>query len=104
MAEPLVVKQELASTRWMALASASVGWMFDAMDLQLFTLILFPCVSELIATHDQGQVAWIAGLIMACKLAAWGLDGIVFGVVADRIGRSRTMVVTISPRLCPFAA
>jgi MFS family permease len=95
MAEPSGVKQELASTRWMALASASLGWMFDAMDLQLFTLILFPCVSELIATHDQGQVAWIAGLIMACKLAAWGLGGIVFGVVADRIGRSRTMVVTV---------
>jgi MFS family permease len=32
---------------------------------------------------------------MACKLAAWGLGGIVFGVVADRIGRSRTMVVTV---------
>jgi MFS family permease len=42
-----------------------------------------------------GLVAYTGGSILACKLFAWGLGGIVFGVVADRIGRSRTMIVTV---------
>jgi MFS family permease len=82
-------------SRWASLISACLGWMFDAMDLQIFTLILFPSVSELIGTRDPGQVAWTGGIILACKLVAWGLGGIVFGVVADRIGRSRTMIITV---------
>jgi hypothetical protein len=33
---------------WASLASASAAWMFDAMDLQIFTLVLFPSVSDLV--------------------------------------------------------
>jgi MFS family permease len=80
---------------WASLISACLGWMFDALDLQIFTLILFPCVSDLIGTTNAGAVAYTGGLILACKLVAWGLGGIAFGVVADRIGRSKTMVATV---------
>lgn len=65
------------------------------MDLQIFTLILFPSVSDLIGSTNSGLVAYTGGLILACKLVAWGFGGIVFGVVADRIGRSRTMIITV---------
>ena len=99
-AEPSLTPQ-LASadsipwTAWLALISAGLAWMFDAMDLQIVTLVLFPTVSSLIGSTDQGQVAATGGLIITCKILAWGLGGIVFGVVADRIGRARTMVVTV---------
>jgi len=95
MADLVAAETRQASSRWPSLASACLGWMFDAMDLQIFTLILFPCVSELIGSRDPGQVAWYGGIILACKLVAWGLGGIVFGVVADRIGRARTMIITV---------
>jgi MFS family permease len=95
MAGPAIALSQRAGSRWTALISACLGWMFDAMDLQIFTLILFPSVSELIGTRDQGQVAWTAGIILACKLVAWGLGGIVFGVITDRLGRSRTMIITV---------
>jgi MFS family permease len=80
---------------WTALASAFLGWMFDAMDLQIFTLILFPSVSELVGTRVPAVIASYGGLIVAIKLFAWGLGGILFGVVADRVGRSRTMMITV---------
>ena len=80
---------------WLALISAFLSWMFDAMDLQLFTMILFPSVSELLGTHDIGTVAGTGGLIVAIKLFAWGIGGVVFGVVADRVGRARTMALTV---------
>jgi MFS family permease len=80
---------------WLALGSACLGWMFDSMDLNLFTLILFPTVSDLIGSSNSASVAAIGGTVVAIKLFAWGLGGILFGVVADRIGRSRTMIITI---------
>jgi MFS family permease len=83
------------SRPWGALVSSFLSWMFDAMDLQLFTMILFPSVSELLGSHDVGRIAGIGGIIVACKLFAWGLGGIVFGVIADRIGRARTMAITV---------
>jgi len=85
-------------TRWViraSLASACLGWMFDAMDLGIFTLILYPSVSELIGTTDPALVAYTGGSILASKLLAWGLGGIAFGVIADRVGRSRTMIATV---------
>jgi len=87
--------QPIAWVAWASLLSACMGWMFDAMDLQIFTLILFPSVSELIGSANPGLVAYTGGLILAWKLIAWGVGGIAFGVVADRIGRSKTMIITV---------
>jgi MFS family permease len=80
---------------WASLASACLAWMFDAMDLTIFTLILVPSVGELIGSTDPGLVAHTGGFILACKLLAWGAGGIAFGVVTDRIGRARTMAITV---------
>jgi MFS family permease len=65
------------------------------MDLQVFTLLLVPSVSSLLGTTDAAQVAATGGVIVACKLFAWGIGGVVFGVIADRIGRARTMTITV---------
>src|SRR5215470_12481869 len=80
---------------WPSFGSASLAWMFDAMDLAIFTLVLFPAVSELIGSTEPGAVAYTGGLILAGKLLAWGLGGIAFGVVADRVGRAKTMMMTV---------
>jgi len=80
---------------WLALASGFLGWMFDSIDLNLFTLVLFPSVTQLTGSTNGAEVAEVGGYIMAAKLFCWGIGGMVFGVVADRIGRTRTMVMTI---------
>jgi hypothetical protein len=41
---------------WAALASACAAWMFDAMDLQIFTLVLFPSVSDLVGTANPASL------------------------------------------------
>jgi MFS family permease len=83
------------SQQWLPLISAGLAWLFDATDLQIFTVVLFPSVSALIGSTDSGRVAGIGGIIVACKLLSWGVGGIVFGVVADRVGRARTMLITV---------
>lgn len=85
----------LTRYQWLALISAFLGWMFDSMDLNLFTLVLFPSVSELIGSTNAAEVSKIGSWIIAIKLLTWGLGGVVFGVAADRLGRARVMAITI---------
>lgn len=87
--------QSITTYQWLTLVSAFLGWAFDSMDLNLFTLVLVPSVSELTGARDPGTIAHIGGIILAIKLFFWGIGGIIFGVVADRVGRARTMIITI---------
>ncbi|MFT4095628.1 MAG: MFS transporter [Rhodoblastus sp.] len=87
--------QAITTYQWLTLVSAFLGWAFDSMDLNLFTLVLVPSVSELTGARDPGAIAHIGGIILAIKLFCWGIGGIIFGVVADRVGRARTMIITI---------
>lgn len=89
------VDEQLTGHHWLVLFSAFTGWMFDAADLNLFTLVLFPSVAQLTGLTKVPEIAQIGGYIMAIKIFCWGIGGILFGVVADRWGRARTMVVTI---------
>jgi MFS family permease len=90
-----IAQGSIPRTAWLALASGFLGWMFDAMDINIFTMVLFPSMRELLGSSNPAVIAQGGGLIIALKLAGWGLGGIMFGVVADRIGRSRTLVITI---------
>ncbi|MDE2167499.1 MAG: MFS transporter [Alphaproteobacteria bacterium] len=81
--------------QWLVLWSAFLGWLFDSMDLNLFLLVLFPSVGHLINSSHPAEIARIGGYIVGIKLFCWGIGGIFFGVVADRVGRSRTMVITV---------
>ena len=79
---------------WIVLASAFVGWMFDAMDLHLFTMVMLPALRDLLGPSAR-NLPEIGGLIVGAKLLSWGLGGIIFGVLADRMGRARVMLATM---------
>jgi len=94
--QPAVIHTDQASrVIWISFFSACLAWMFDAMDLTIFTLVIFPSVSELIGSADAGAVAYTGGLILAGKLLTWGLGGIIFGVITDHSGRAKTMIITV---------
>jgi MFS family permease len=88
--------RELTGYHWFVLAVASMGWMFDTMAQQLFNLARKPAIKELLgagvsdATVDQ-QAAWATSIFMI----GWALGGVFFGVLGDRMGRAKTMTVTI---------
>jgi MFS family permease len=86
---------KLSKYQWLTLISAFLGWMFDSMDLNLFTLVLVPSVSELLHSTNAAEVSKIGSLIISGKLLTWGIGGVLFGVAADRLGRSRVMAWTI---------
>ena len=69
--------------------------MFDGMDASIFVLVLFPALSELLNTKSHSVVGMHGSYILATFMVGWAIGGIGFGVLADYIGRARTLVYTI---------
>jgi MFS family permease len=85
------------TTKYQKLAfwSAFLGYIFDCMDLNIFTLVLVPSMRELLQTTDRDLIQQSGSIVIAVKLICWGAGGVLFGIIADRFGRARTLVVTI---------
>lgn len=84
------------SRRWLILFVAWLGWVFDIMDTALFNFAKVPMLTEMLgeAGYKQRGPA-VEGLIQTIFIVGWAIGGLVFGILADRWGRSRTMILTI---------
>ena len=95
---------------WFVLAVAALGWLFDCLDQQLFVLARPAAMKELvaadIAARGPGQPVLspmdiktmesdYSGTVTAVFLMGWAIGGLIFGVLGDRIGRAKTMMITI---------
>jgi MFS family permease len=89
----------LTRYHWFVLIVAALGWLFDCLDQQLFNLARKPAMETLLATADAAAdpkaVDFFGGLSTCIFLAGWATGGLIFGVVGDRIGRAKTMMITI---------
>jgi len=95
LAGPFGRTVETTAYQKLAFWSAFLGYMFDCMDLNMFTLVLVPCMRELLQTNDRALVLQAGSVVIAVKLMCWGIGGVLFGIVADRFGRARTLFATI---------
>jgi MFS family permease len=75
--------------QWRVLAAAKAGWMLDAMDFMLYAM----AIGSLRTHFGFGDAA--AGLAGTITLACSAVGGLLFGVVADRFGRTRALMATI---------
>ena len=80
---------------WHAVAAAWLGMAFDAMNTMMYFIIMYPALSELLHTTNSTNIGWYGGVIMAIFTIGWGIGSVLFGFVADRIGRVKTMTGTI---------
>jgi MFS family permease len=88
--------RELTRYHWFVLVVAALGWIFDTMDQQLFNLARMPALTDLLHTSPgDPQVKHMAGITTMIFMIGWATGGIVFGVMGDRIGRAKTMALTI---------
>src|SRR5271156_1869090 len=76
---------------WFVFVVATLGWMFDTMDQQLFNIARTPAIRKL----QPDSVALYSGYATSIFLIGWGTGGLIFGVLGDLIGRARSMVLTI---------
>jgi MFS family permease len=86
----------LTGYHWLVLTVAALGWAFDTMDQWLYVLARQPAMAELLkAAPEDPKVASYAGIVQAIFLFGWATGGFLFGIVGDKWGRTRTMIVTI---------
>ncbi len=84
----------------MVLFVAWLGWVFDAMDATIYALVLHPALQELLrptagAAPSAEIIGWYGGIVFAIFLIGWAAGGVCFGVMADRFGRTKTLMLTI---------
>src|SRR5437899_647333 len=93
--------RELNSYHWFVLVVAALGWLFDTMDQQLFNLARVPALRDLVSLPDVESAvnvarrAEYAGYATSIFLIGWATGGIAFGIMGDRVGRAKTMLLTI---------
>jgi MFS family permease len=75
--------------QWNTFRSAYLGWALDIMDLMLFAMVIKHVGAEL--GFDKSA----AGIVVSATLLATAAGGLVFGYLADRIGRAKSMMLSI---------
>ena len=92
---PIQLLRQATTEQRRTLLAASLGWMLDAFDAMLYALVL---------THvmrDLGMSKATSGLLYTLTLLASGMGGVLFGFLADRVGRKRALMLSIRARLRP---
>jgi MFS family permease len=112
---------QLNRYQWTVLFAAWLGWGFDIFDGLLFNYVAPNCVPTLLGFHlpidpqnldlvlkVKQQTLYWNGLITSILLVGWAVGGVVFGYICDRIGRTKTLLITmlfyaIGTFCCAFA-
>ena len=81
-----------------ALWAAWGGWTMDGMDSFILSLVLVPALREVLPRSGiaatTANVGYYSGLLFALFMIGWGA-ALVWGPVADRFGRARTLILSI---------
>lgn len=104
---------DMNAYQWTVVFAAWLGWGFDVFDGLLFNFVAPTAVPTLLGIaigtpEARSATALWVGALSAILLLGWAVGGIAFGWVADRIGRTRTLLLTMAlyslgTALCAFA-
>ena len=104
---------DLTGYQWTVVFAAWLGWGFDVFDGLLFNFVAPNCVPALLGIpigtpEARSATLFWTGVLTSLLLIGWALGGTLFGKVADRLGRTRTLLITmviysIGTALCAVA-
>jgi MFS family permease len=87
---------ELTRYHWFVLIVAALGWLFDTMDQQLFNLARNPAITELLGSQaSKTEIDKYGAYATSIFIVGWATGGLFFGILGDRIGRAKVMLLTI---------
>ncbi len=93
-------REGVTGYQWLVLFVAWLGWVFDSMDSTIYAIVLHPALTELLdpiagRAADSDTIGWYGGIIFSIFLIGWATGGVLFGMLADRFGRTKTLIFTI---------
>ena len=75
--------------------ASNIGWMFDGYETYALILMVGVALHQLLVPSQFAQIPAYAGTVIGITLLGWGVGGFIGGVLADYIGRRRTMILAI---------
>jgi len=83
--------------KWKSGIAAWLGWMFDGLEMHLYTLVAAPFVAQLLNadSFSDERVKRYSAWIQAAFLFGWAIGGGIFGRIGDLLGRSKTLALSI---------
>ena len=87
--------RSLNATQWKTVFASNLGWMFDGYETFALILVVGVALRDLLDPSQFAQIPAFAGTVIGITLLGWGIGGVLGGVLADYIGRRRTMIFAI---------
>jgi MFS family permease len=87
--------RSLNASQWKTMFAANVGWMFDGYETFALILVVGAALHQLLEPSKFSAIPAYAGTVIGITLLGWGIGGLIGGVLADYLGRRRTMMLTI---------
>jgi MFS family permease len=87
--------RSLSGPQWKTLVAANLSWTLDSFEFFALFLTVGFALHQLVAPAQYAAIPRYAGYIIAATLFGWGVGGVLGGIIADYIGRKRTMMLAI---------
>lgn len=87
--------RSLDANQWKTMLASNLGWMFDGYETYALILTVGVALHQLLAPAQYAQIPAYAGTVIGITLLGWGVGGFIGGILADYIGRRRTMILAI---------
>ena len=81
--------------QWGVLFAANLGWLFDGFEIYALFLTVGFALHQLLEAAQYAAIPRYAGYIFATTVFGWATGGVLGGIIADYIGRKRTMILAI---------
>jgi len=85
----------LTREQWRVLLASNLGWLFDGFEIYALFLTVGFALHQLIEASQYAQIPRYAGYVLATTVFGWATGGVIGGIVADYIGRKRTMMLAV---------
>jgi MFS family permease len=87
--------RSLNANQWKTMIASNLGWMFDGYETYALILTVGVALHQLLDPSQYAQIPTYAGTVIGITLLGWGIGGFIGGILADYIGRRRTMILAI---------
>jgi MFS family permease len=87
--------RSLDGGQWRTLVASNIGWLFDGYEIYALILTVGIALRQLLDPSQLSLIPAYAGSIIAINVFGWGIGGLIGGVLADYLGRKRTMILAI---------